>query len=159
MCLTSASDDTNTRTHTNAQANAVIRVRSMLRAAIMVTNAVGVSSNFIACIIHECFNLTSPIRHNMPALLHNREDGNTQWLGVTFMCDIMNSHQKSALSRVWLSKKAVSHQLPPSRFNRLLLWQSSGICLQNCYVPDREVLLLCCILNVLYWIVLCDEHA
>lgn len=54
----------------------------------------------------------------------------------------MKSHQKAALAlgRAW--KKLFTSSIPshpsPCCFKRLLLRQSSGICLQNCYVRDRD---------------------
>lgn len=88
-----------------------------------VTNVISLSSNSIACIIHEYFNRMSIIRHNMPTLLkqgnsgRRGENGKIEWEGVTSMYDNMNSHQKAALSRVWLSRgscaSTLSHHPPP----------------------------------------------
>lgn len=104
-----------THTHTCAS-------RTQTHMTTMVTNAAGVSSNFIACIIHEYFNLMSIIRHNMPTLLKQGNGGgggDIEWQGVTPMYDDMNSHQKAVLSCVRLSRGncvpgLFHHPLPPA---------------------------------------------
>ena len=58
---------------------------------VMVPNAVSVSSNFSACIIHEYFNLVTIISHNMA---DTRGEGKIGWEGVTSMYDDMNTHQE-----------------------------------------------------------------
>lgn len=49
-----------------------------------------------------------------PAKTRQRGDGRIEWRGVTSVYDNMNSHQNTALSRVWLSRRGcASHQPPP----------------------------------------------
>lgn len=63
--------------------------------------------------------------------------------GVTSMYDNMNLHQKAALSVCVTEYRklcpALYHNPLPHTVSRLMLWQSSGICLQISCLWDREV--------------------
>lgn len=94
----------------------------------MLRHAVSVSSNFITCIIHRYIHLLRIIRHNMPQLLNPGNQGEEE--GSRPSMAIWIPIRK--LSSVLKNPPPIPIPIPtPHCFNRLLLWQSSGICLQS----------------------------
>lgn len=165
MCLTSASDDTQThlrvhqRTHTCAHQHADTYLHANPPVTTVITNAVSVWSNFISCILY--FNNMSMICQNMPACVRQGNKGKRgNGVGLGDVYAHVWGYEFTSESRSRSCRKLFTSSIPslpsPCCFKRLLLRQSAGICLQNCYVRDRDVNHA---LHVLYWISLCDESA
>lgn len=105
------------------------------------------------------FNNMSMIWQNMPACLKQGNKGKRgNGVGLGDIYAHVRGYEFTSESRSRPCRKLFTSSIPslpsPCCFKRLLLRQSAGICLQNCYVWDRDVNHA---LHVLYWIYLCDE--